>query len=126
MERLGESLMLEFRAAVLDYWHRVSILVCLTDRETGRIAQVAKPIQMIMEPYQQGITIGTWEMDIEAAIRLMDALWKAGVRPHEFQNPSGEINRLEAHLSDMRKLVFQGRGGVVREGTPVSSETEGG
>lgn len=42
----------------------------------------------------------------ENAQYLMDALWNAGVRPSE-ETSAGQLQAMQAHLSDLRKLVFE-------------------
>ena len=45
----------------------------------------------------------------EDAVRLMDALWDAGVRPTEakvLDAPKGELAAVRDHLDDMRKIAF--------------------
>lgn len=100
---------MEFRAASIDWMDRVSVLACERDRATGMLSHVAAPLEFTMKPHEPGAFIqhGTLELDARAAVSLMDALWHAGVRPSDFKSPNGEINRLEAHLADMRKLVFK-------------------
>jgi hypothetical protein len=98
---------MEFRAASIDWMDRISILACELDRSSGKIAYIAKPVEFVMAPHTGTmIQNGTMELDATAARSLMNALWEAGVRPSNFKNQSGEINRLETHLADMRRLVF--------------------
>lgn len=108
---------MEFKAASLDWMDRVSILGCQRDHSTGKIAYVAKLVEFTMEPHKPGgfIQNGTFELDAQAATSLMNALWQAGVRPSDFKNPSGEINRMEAHLADMRRLLFKESHGDTHE-----------
>jgi hypothetical protein len=42
------------------------------------------------------------------AQRLMDELYAAGVRPTEAAGSVGQLGAVQAHLQDMRKLVFEG------------------
>ena len=43
----------------------------------------------------------------EAAQRLMDQLWIAGVRPSDGEGNIGQIGAVKAHLEDMRKIAFK-------------------
>lgn len=99
---------MEFRAASIDWMDRVSILICQRDFSTNQISHVARPLELVMQPHNPGSFIerGSLELAMPEAIGLMNALWQAGIRPSDFKNPSGEINRMEAHLADMRRLVF--------------------
>ena len=50
-------------------------------------------------------TIGN--MKNEAAVRLMDSLWEAGVRPSRpMPGHDMEIALLKAHIEDLRKLLW--------------------
>ncbi len=100
---------MEFRAASVEWMDRVDILVCQRDHTTDKIGSVAEPLQFTMKARDPGMPIlqATLELSSQEASNLMNALWQAGVRPSDFKHPSGEVNRLEAHLSDMRKLVFK-------------------
>ena len=100
---------MEFRAASVDWMDSVSLLVCQRDFSSNKIGHIARPFEVVMVPHKEGefITEPTWQLNGQEAIGLMNALWNAGIRPSDFKSPSGEINRLEAHLADMRKLVFE-------------------
>jgi hypothetical protein len=41
------------------------------------------------------------------AQRLMDELWHVGLRPSEGTGSAGAMAAVQAHLQDMRKLVFE-------------------
>jgi hypothetical protein len=99
---------LRFRACMLDYANRVSLLVC-HESSDGRISHIAKPAIFQMEEYSDDSPIieGTFELNPDAAQNLLDSLIEAGMRPTKVSHPSGEIARLNDHLQDMRKLVFK-------------------
>lgn len=42
----------------------------------------------------------------EDAQRLVNALWDAGVRPSRAKGSAGQLDAVNRHLEDMRKLVF--------------------
>jgi hypothetical protein len=48
----------------------------------------------------------TIRMQREEAQKLIDELWRAGVRPTEGQGSVGQLAATNAHLADMRRLVF--------------------
>lgn len=111
--------MMEFRAGMQPWLgDDVAVLLCQRDHVRNRIMYVAKPVQWTMEQHDQDSLVldPTFRLTRDEARGLMDALWQAGVRPTEFKNPSGEINRMEAHLADMRKLVFEHRKDAEKEG----------
>lgn len=47
-------------------------------------------------------------------MKLMDALWSAGIRPSNGEGNVGQIGAMKAHLEDMRALVFKKEVGDVR------------
>ncbi len=97
-----------FRAAVLDYMNRVSIVAGVTGA-AGHLVQIAAPVEFIFSDYQdhRPIETGTLELGMLQAQSLLDALVEAGMRPTKLANPSGEIARINDHLQDMRRLVFK-------------------
>lgn len=100
---------MEFRAATVDWMDKVSIILCERDYSSNCIASIAEPVKFVMKRHEPGtlITDPTIDLSYQEARQLMDALWQAGVRPSEHKSTSGEVRRLEAHLEDMRKLVFK-------------------
>lgn len=109
---------LRFKAAVLDYRNTVSIIAYLPDA-SGRIAKIFKPVALAVdEEHQPHMTIanGTLDLKFDEAQNLLDALHEAGMRPTNLANPSGEIARINDHLQDMRRLVFNVNG--KSEGAP--------
>jgi hypothetical protein len=50
------------------------------------------------------------QLDERDATALMDALWSVGCRPTEGHGSVGQLAATEAHLYDMRKLVFKREG----------------
>ena len=44
-------------------------------------------------------------LSFESAQRLMDELWRCGIRPTE-EGTAGQVAAMQAHLQDMRKIVF--------------------
>ena len=103
--------MIEFKAAQQHWSDSVAILGCQRDG-LGKIAAIVKPLNLTLERHEESHFINdpTLMLDAQSAQSLMNALWSAGLRPAEAKYPNGEINRLEAHLADMRKLVFQPHG----------------
>lgn len=46
-------------------------------------------------------------MDVEAAQKLMEELWSAGIRPAAAAGSMGQLSAVQYHLEDMRSLVFK-------------------
>ncbi len=38
---------------------------------------------------------------------IVNAAWDAGIRAHQYTDESSSITRIEAHLADMQRLVFE-------------------
>lgn len=98
--------MINFYAQSQDYLRSVGILITKDPIRGKRL--IAKPVLLEFEEREDNdyIEDPTLRFSKEDAQRLMDELWSIGLRPTEAKYPNGEINRLEAHLSDMRALVF--------------------
>lgn len=45
----------------------------------------------------------------DEAQEFMDELWRCGIRPTEGAGSVGQMAAVQAHLQDMRKLVFDGK-----------------
>jgi len=66
---------------------------------------VAMPAMMVtIEPGE--MTQPMLKLPLEAAQRLMDELWQAGVKPSQSIGSTGQVEAIKYHLEDMRKLVF--------------------
>lgn len=99
---------MEFRAQYQMWTDGIAVMVGERNQSTGKIGWYAKPVKWEMEKLEPNgyVREPTLHLTDQDALNLMNALWGAGVRPSDFKSPNGEINRLEAHLQDMRKLVF--------------------
>lgn len=107
----------EFYADDRDYGNRVDIVVVQrppADGSVGWARAICAPVRWEPKFYDDRRLTPDFEptMDLsrQSAIALMTALWKAGIRPAIEPNEleqRGEIRRLEAHLTDMRNLVFR-------------------
>lgn len=51
----------------------------------------------------------TFSLRMEEGQQLMDELWRCGLRPTEGTGSAGAMAAVQAHLADMRKLVFTER-----------------
>lgn len=50
-------------------------------------------------------------LDDYSAQILMDTMWEAGIRPAASKSSIGQLDAVQYHLEDMRKLVFNERTG---------------
>lgn len=48
----------------------------------------------------------TFTLTKESAESLMTALWEAGIRPINYTDIRGEIARMEAHIKDLQKVIW--------------------
>lgn len=48
-------------------------------------------------------------IDRATAQNLLDGLWNAGFRPRNGEGMNAQVDAIKEHLSDMRKLVFDGK-----------------
>lgn len=84
--------------------------------EVGTGFMVAKPVEF--EGCAEGCYIEPLiRLSSEEARRLMDELWTAGVRPSTGDGSVGQLAAVQAHLQDMRALVFQEQGAIKAGGT---------
>jgi hypothetical protein len=73
---------------------------------------IRRPVTLTMsvgEPIRIGETMPSpsWDMTSIDAQNLIDALWEAGLRPHDGSGSGAQVEALKAHLSDMRAIVFK-------------------
>jgi len=52
----------------------------------------------------------TFSILAEEAQRMMDELWRVGVRPTQGEGSAGQLSAVTRHLEDMRTLVFKTNG----------------
>jgi len=69
------------------------------------IKQVQFEIDMDYKP--GGFTEPMFSLPPEEAQKLMNELWKAGIRPHNGEGTNSQTEAIKYHLEDMRKLVFK-------------------
>mgnify|MGYP001247230715 CR=1 FL=1 len=72
------------------------------DREG--IMRVGKPV--VMEEVDLGYrTEPTLSLPFDAAQRLMDELWRIGLRPTDYRDTDGEVAAQKEHITDLRKVL---------------------
>jgi hypothetical protein len=72
----------------------------------GRLS-VMQPGEQVDLPIGQMASDPTFSLTSDAAIKLMDEMWAAGIRPTQV-GTAGQLAATERHLEDMRTLVFKG------------------
>lgn len=78
-----------------------------------RLGQRLEDNLLVMQPaVMEEVRTGSFvepslRLPTEVAQRLMDELWHAGLRPAEGKGSAGQLAAMQAHLADMRKLVFK-------------------
>lgn len=82
----------------------IDVALVQTDQR-GDVVSHAIGIQF--EEVKPGCYIeSNFSMRNEFAQRLMDGLWRCGLRPTEGADSVGALSATERHLSDMRKIAF--------------------
>jgi hypothetical protein len=70
------------------------------------IQQATLPTLVEIDPSLGVQNQPTMNLRMEEAQQFMDELWRCGLRPTEGAGSAGAMAAVQAHLSDMRKLVF--------------------
>lgn len=101
---------LHFRALRTDWDYCVGILIRHTaPGPIGRQAEsVATSVTFERIPEDEGAAYAvdpTLKLGLPEAQQLMDELWRAGVRPVEAHGTSGQLQAMEKHLDDMRRIA---------------------
>lgn len=65
-------------------------------------------------------------IEMGAAQRLMDDLWNCGLRPTEGRGSAGQLEAVQRHLDDMKKIAFDLLENINAKVTPRSIEETGG
>lgn len=74
----------------------------------GRIAVAESVTMRALEPIEEGQTQDpAMLINPEDAQQWMDELWRAGIRPSDGSGSTGQLAATQAHLDDMRRLVFR-------------------
>lgn len=86
----------------------LEVLICERDHRDG-ITAVARALTLekLPESERDNQLDPTMRLDGEAARRLMDELWRCGIRPSNGAGNVGQLAATEKHLEDMRTLVFK-------------------
>jgi len=95
---------LDMHANVRDWGNVVDISVCAW-RDDER--WIGAPVVMQRLDIGDDVYTGpdTMRLSVKVAQQLMDALWRAGLRPIEANGSAGQLGATERHLEDMRALV---------------------
>lgn len=66
-------------------------------------------VEGVLRPLELGETppVSPFVLRESEAQRLMDELWLAGLRPSEGTGSAGALAATQAHLEDMRRLVWE-------------------
>ena len=61
------------------------------------------------DPIAEGVSLGdpTFILRQEAAQKLFQSMYDAGLRPANGEGSAGQLGATERHLADMRRLVFK-------------------
>ena len=90
----------------------IELRLChMTDAAGERILAFPAPLEFtaISQSMAQSATPSPPLVTLQddEAQELMDELWRAGIRPSEGSGSAGQMAAVQAHLQDMRSLVFK-------------------
>jgi hypothetical protein len=80
---------------------------CALFHKTGQDIAVVEPLSFRNIERGYRISEPTFRMSYDEAQMLMDELYRAGLRPTEARSSAGQLQAMENHLNDMRRLVFE-------------------
>lgn len=86
-------------------WGGIDVLVGRRERVSGSIKWEALVASWTPLPDFNSPAPPVFRMDYALAQRLMDELWKCGLRPKEGTGSAGAMAATERHLADLQKLV---------------------
>lgn len=87
----------------------VAIRMGKVSLENNHTTFVAKPVEFHTEALKVNEEVVPFmQLAYEEAQMFMDSLWAAGLRPTEGTGSAGAMAAVQAHLKDMRALVFKG------------------
>lgn len=106
-----EDCTLEFRAQRAPWHPEREIHIFVIGRHlSGQERKVGFGLPLVLE--QQVSAMGVerrpcFSLTPEEAQKLMDELWRAGIRPVEGAGSAGQLSATQAHLDDMRTIAFK-------------------
>jgi len=85
-------------------WDAIHLWAIMRDGE--RRSQITA--QLTVSPVEPGQLVEgpTLRITEAEAQQLMDGLWRIGIRPRDGAGSLAQVDAMNAHLQDMRKLVF--------------------
>ena len=92
------------------FWRQVRFWIKKTSWTPDQtiIAFASLPTLTVRTPENEGQEMPpTFQMADEQAQQFMDELWRVGFRPSEGSGSAGSLAATQAHLNDMRALVFK-------------------
>jgi hypothetical protein len=98
--------MLNFRVHSAPWTDELWLLVVQEDH-AAKVTAYAENMTMREHKAGDAIQEPTMRLHHTASQRLMDELWRAGVRPSNGEGNAGQLGAIEKHLEDMRRLVFK-------------------
>ncbi len=96
---------INFANAMVEPWSN-NVHIYLAIKEAGKVSVASGIVFTSYEDGQAVITPDSLKLTRPAAQTLIDALWRAGVRPSEQEQTSTQTTALKTHLDDMRKIAF--------------------
>lgn len=85
-------------------WDRSVEIAIIKRMPEGRKAYAKS---LTMETVGTGVAIQkAFSLEYEAAQKLMDDLWDAGLRPSEGSGSAGSLAATQKHLADLKQIAF--------------------
>lgn len=81
------------------YRDSIDLLAIADFGPQGRHIGQSTPIVFTREELNTPVERPTLELSPDSARSLMQALWDAGIRPADLQDPSGEVRALKGHVA---------------------------
>ncbi len=74
---------------------------------SGAMQRIAEPLQYRELSPGHAPDAPTVRIERDEAQLLMDQLWDCGLRPTQGKGSAGQLTAVQAHLNDLREIVFQ-------------------
>lgn len=88
----------------------------------SRTTSLVRPVEFVVVPENTQFSEPAFVLGQEEAQGLMDELWTAGIRPTEGAGTAGSMAAAQAHLADMRRIVF----GALKSNGTITDDKAGG
>lgn len=96
--------------AVREPWARETVSIRMFHHYESDTRSQISVLKIVPKPLSEEDAVREIEPTLrlrpEEAQSLMDELWNVGIRPAAAAGSAGQLSAVQAHLEDMRRLVF--------------------